>query len=148
MLSKSFVTAGNATFTIEVPHDWAAAHGSKPHYTFKVRKKEDRSNPGRFVWFASILSGPDNVSNYKYVGLLNADTGIVRTTAKSAMPADSLPIRLLNRSLALVWSGNTGPMESAGFKLHHEGKCGRCGRKLTVPESIETGLGPECAGRI
>jgi hypothetical protein len=27
----------------------------------------------------------------------------------------------------------------------HEGRCGRCGRKLTVPESIESGFGPECA---
>ena len=27
----------------------------------------------------------------------------------------------------------------------HSGCCGRCGRKLTVPESIDTGLGPVCA---
>lgn len=148
MLSKSFVTAGNATFTIEVPVDWASAHGSKPHYTFKVRKKEDRNSAGKFVWFASILSGPDNTSDYKYIGILNADSGMVRTTAKSAMPADSLPVRLLNRSLALVWGGDTTKMETAGFKLHHEGRCGRCGRKLTVPESIETGLGPECAEKM
>jgi hypothetical protein len=35
-----------------------------------------------------------------------------------------------------------------GLKVHHEGRCCRCGRKLTVPESIETGLGPECASRL
>jgi hypothetical protein len=28
---------------------------------------------------------------------------------------------------------------------HHEGKCGRCGRLLTVPSSIESGIGPECS---
>lgn len=28
-----------------------------------------------------------------------------------------------------------------------EGNCARCGRKLTVPASINNGLGPECAGR-
>jgi len=32
--------------------------------------------------------------------------------------------------------------------VHHEGRCGRCNRKLTVPESIENGLGPECAGKM
>jgi hypothetical protein len=26
----------------------------------------------------------------------------------------------------------------------HEGSCARCGKKLTVPESIESGFGPEC----
>jgi hypothetical protein len=30
----------------------------------------------------------------------------------------------------------------------HEGVCGRCGRRLTVPTSIETGFGPDCAGRM
>lgn len=33
------------------------------------------------------------------------------------------------------------------LQVWHEGRCGRCGRKLTVPSSIETGLGPECAGK-
>jgi hypothetical protein len=27
----------------------------------------------------------------------------------------------------------------------HSGRCGRCGRTLTTPDSIERGLGPECA---
>jgi hypothetical protein len=30
----------------------------------------------------------------------------------------------------------------------HEGKCCRCGRKLTVPASIASGIGPECATKI
>ena len=30
----------------------------------------------------------------------------------------------------------------------HEGRCGRCGRKLTVPESIEAGYGPECINLV
>lgn len=29
----------------------------------------------------------------------------------------------------------------------YEGRCSRCGRKLTVPASIHHGLGPECAGK-
>ena len=35
-----------------------------------------------------------------------------------------------------------------GFEIWHEGKCGRCGRKLTVPESIACGFGPECIGMV
>lgn len=30
----------------------------------------------------------------------------------------------------------------------HVGKCGRCGRKLTDPESIRYGLGPECRKKV
>jgi hypothetical protein len=30
------------------------------------------------------------------------------------------------------------------LEIWHEGSCLRCGRKLTVPESIESGYGPEC----
>lgn len=142
MIRKNFVTAGNATFTLELPHDWAYAHGCKPHYTYKVRKKD-----GKPIFFVSILSGPDNESDYRYIGILTFD-GQVRTTAKSALSAESMPVRLLNRTLKLLWKEDLTDLEEAGFKLHHEGRCGRCGRKLTVPESIETGLGPECSGRI
>jgi hypothetical protein len=30
------------------------------------------------------------------------------------------------------------------LEVWHEGRCGRCGRALTVPESVERGIGPEC----
>jgi hypothetical protein len=33
------------------------------------------------------------------------------------------------------------------MELWHEGRCGKCGRALTVPESIESGLGPVCESR-
>jgi hypothetical protein len=33
-------------------------------------------------------------------------------------------------------------------EVWHEGRCGKCSRRLTVPESIATGLGPVCASRL
>lgn len=33
------------------------------------------------------------------------------------------------------------------MKIFHEGTCGVCGRALTNPESIATGIGPHCAGK-
>lgn len=35
----------------------------------------------------------------------------------------------------------------AGLEAHEESRCGRCGRQLTDPVSIERGIGPECYGR-
>lgn len=32
------------------------------------------------------------------------------------------------------------------LEVWHEGRCGRCGRALTVPESIASGIGPVCEG--
>ncbi len=34
------------------------------------------------------------------------------------------------------------------LEIWHEGRCGRCNRKLTVPESVASGFGPECIGKI
>lgn len=145
MVSKQFVTGGNSIFTIEFPAEYAAAHDMKPHYTFRVRKPKNAENE---IYFVQILTGPDNTSNYTYLGVLNHENGKVRTTQKSKFHQDDLIVRILNRTLELIWNDNTTGITNAGFKVHHEGRCGRCGRVLTVPESITTGFGPECAGRV
>ena len=145
-VTKQFVLAGKATFTIEVPESFRTEKPDldlKPHYTFRV---EHKAATGQYkeAWFAKLLTGPDNTRNYSYIGMLNADQGIVRTTAKSKLAGDSIVIKLLNRTLALVWAGDIAPLEAQGFKLHHEGRCGKCGRVLTTPTSVEIGIGPEC----
>lgn len=146
-ISKEFVLAGKATFTLEIPADFAEKNGTPAHYTFRVNHKEASM---RFpeTWFVALLSGPDNTSDYTYMGMLRPDTGAVSMTRKSAYPATAMPVRLLERTLSRVWAGEGDKIEAAGFKLHHEGKCCRCGRKLTVPSSIESGIGPECANKM
>lgn len=146
MLSRTFVTAGKAIFTVAVPAEYAGSYG-KPHYTYKVKVKPANGTYPEML-FVSVLTGPDNGNDYSYLGILNPQTGVVRTTGKSKFPADSFTVRLLNRVLARLWADDAASIAAAGFDLHHEGRCGRCGRRLTVPESIETGLGPECAGRV
>jgi hypothetical protein len=39
-----------------------------------------------------------------------------------------------------------GPMP-AELEVWHQGSCGKCGRPLTVPESIASGIGPVCASK-
>ena len=147
MISKEFVAAGNATFTIEMNPEFSQKHNLNPHYTFKVRKKE-ASMKFPESWFVSLLTGRDNENSYSYLGMLDPKEGKVALTRASKMNEDSMVVKLLRRSLERIWKNETKEIEQAGFKIHHEGRCGRCGRKLTVPESIETGLGPECAGKI
>lgn len=142
-VSKDFILAGNATFTIEVGR-LKGDNDRAPHHTFKVQhvEKSDRYPESYFV---KLLIGPDNTSDFVYLGKLDSFTGQLKVTAKSCRKEDSFEVRLFNRILARVWSGDHEAYEQHGFKTHHEGRCGRCGRVLTVPESVENGIGPECA---
>jgi len=145
MLSRQFITAGRAVFTVEIPEDRRA--DNKAHYTFRVSLKKAKGNYGD-TYFVSLLTGPDNTADYSYMGILNPQTGVVRTTQASLRFAETYPLRLINRVFNRIWNDDAESVVAAGFDIHHEGRCGRCGRRLTVPESIETGLGPECAGRV
>lgn len=143
MIAKEFITAGKSTFTFSVNAEYAAANNLKPHYTFKVVKKEANDRWPE-TYFVSVLTGPDNTTSYTYLGMLDPKNGSIRTTAKSCMTDAALPVRLINRTLALVWENESDKIVAAGFNLQHAGKCGRCGRKLTTPKSVEQGFGPEC----
>jgi len=132
-VNKRWVLAGEAVFTIQ-----------KPHYTYKVQRVEG-SDRWPEAYFVKLLIGPDNTSDFAYMGKLNAFTGQVNTTTKSQKFDGSYPLRLLNRVLARVWCDDNAAFESHGYHVHHEGKCCRCGRRLTVPASVESGIGPECA---
>ncbi len=138
-VSKEFVLAGDAIFTIELP----PGKFDVEHYTFRVQKTEanDRWDES---WFVKMLTGPQNTKDYSYLGRLLPWEGQVELTRRSRMTAESLPFRLLNRILARIWAEDHTAYEQHGYKTHHEGKCGRCGRVLTVPESIKNGIGPEC----
>ena len=126
-VNKSFVLAGDATFTVEVP-----AGGSAPHYTYRVQHVP-ASLRWDETWFAKMLTGSDNTSDYSYVGKLDGGTGQVALTAKSRLTPESYAFRLLNRVLARVWSDDLAVVEAAGFSVHHEGRCGRCGYLLGSP---------------
>jgi hypothetical protein len=110
-----------------------------------VVKKEVDGKPA--VYFVNLLSGPDNGSDYSYIGVLDVSSGNVRLTRASKITNECMSYRLLNRVLLNLWGGTEGRILEAGFDVHHEGRCGRCGRRLTVPESVRSGLGPECAGK-
>lgn len=137
---KEFFAAGRAIFTVEVPSDFAAKHDLKPHYTFKVDHAEWPE-----AWFVKLLVGADNSSDYKTFGMLNPETGQMRLTRKG--DDKSWPVRLVRRVFANVYGETPEKIEAAGFNVHHEGRCGRCGRRLTVPSSIEYGLGPVCLAK-
>lgn len=138
MISAEFVTAGKAIFTVE-PSQEAIKAGLRTHYTYKVRLSKD----GR-VFFVSYMTGNDNENHYSYMGILRTEhrDGGVYPTAGSKVGGKALEI--VSRVLRRVFAGEGAMIENAGWKVRHSGKCGRCGRTLTTPESLECGIGPEC----
>lgn len=141
MLSKSFMLAGKATFTVEVAEGFKNQFRTQPHYTFRITRKEYNGEP---MYFAALLAGADNENDYVYMGTVNPFNGALRLTGKSKLGAGAWPVKILGRVLAAVWSEKQDAIGAAGWGLHHDGKCGRCARTLTVPESIKCGIGPEC----
>lgn len=135
-VTMDFIKAGKAIFTVD--------NGRGTHYTYKVSKKEDGD---RTIWFVNLLTGPDNTSNYTYIGMLVKGQGqfqkrhSCRMTKASKMYADSRPVRVFDWAMGVVEGFREIP---DGYSIQHNGRCARCARLLTDPESIRLGLGPVC----
>lgn len=138
----AFMLAGNAYFTLR-----SAKTGVR--YTYRMSLPHKTDETCRFCkrrpcdcepnYFVSLLTGPENESDYAYVGLVRRNE--FRLTQASKLNANSLPVRAFSWAFANL-TKNELPET---LEIWHEGRCGRCGRKLTVPESIAAGIGPECA---
>lgn len=136
MVTREFVTAGKATLTCD--------NGRGNWYTYKVRHKKANDRYPE-MWQVLVLTGPDNTKHYTYLGKLIPDTGEIRLTAGSKLPEDAVPVRVIRWAMAIIYGNGQLP---AGYEIHHEGRCGCCNRPLTTPESVASGIGPKCAGRI
>lgn len=144
---RNYVYAGDATLTL-------LNTNTGVRYTFSVaapyveggRERDTK----RDLYFVKLLNGPDNGGNYVYMGMIHpskvtpAGPALI-STKKSKVTVDAPSWKAADWMLRLLASGKDLP---AGLEVWHEGNCGRCGRRLTVPESIERGLGPVCAGKM
>lgn len=139
---RAFMLAGNATFTV-------VSTGTEKRYTFKIQKPKPRTK-GEDVsdrWFVKLLSGSDNTSDYQYLGMIVAKDGQLSyiVTRAARLAADTVPQVTARWIVAHLSADKPFPGE---LEFYHMGSCGMCGRALTVPESIRSGLGPVCAGKV
>jgi hypothetical protein len=136
-ITAKWLLSGNAVFTVH--------NATGTHYTYRILKKPSQREPGRHTFFLSLLTGPDNETNYNYVGVVESDLSI-RLTKKSKYHPKALPVRVVNWALACIHVGKELP---AGYGIDGAGRCGRCGRELTHPDGVSDdgyrhGYGPEC----
>ena len=111
-------------------------------FTYKFSRPRHGNGRGITV---GLLNCRDNESGYAYLGHLRERAGRVgyRHGRYSSVTERANSVKALVWTLGQLAKGRKPPT----VEIWHEGTCGKCGRALTVPESIERGIGPVCAGK-
>ena len=130
--SVEFILAGDAHVTFKNTETGI-------RYTYNIVKSKGK-NP---VHFVKVMYGSDNNGDYMYIGCIFDEKEFKHTKA-SRIKEDDVRFKGFAYVFSHLLKGDLNPK----MEIWHEGRCGRCGRLLTVPESIETGFGPECASRM
>jgi hypothetical protein len=138
--AKAFALAGNAIITLQSLRTGA-------HFTYKIRSKEVAGkiqadyDPSR-IWFVNLLAGGSaDEGNFVYLGIIKSDRQFHLTQRSPGAATPSV------KAFEWFWHWVRDGIPTE-LVVRHEGRCGRCGRTLTVPESIDRGIGPECAEKM
>jgi hypothetical protein len=130
-----FIFAGKSLFTLK-------NNVTGNRHTFKIKAAKDKATnePNPNFHFVSLRTKGDGQGDYLYTGCISNRNHFFQTS-KSKIAPDHNSVAVIKYVIAHLTTGNL----NSCVEIWHEGKCGRCGRVLTVPESIESGIGPECA---
>lgn len=119
--SRQFILAGKAFVTFK-------SIKTGQHFTYRITKKKQEN-----LWFVNVMYKYD--TGLKYLGVI-LPNGTFKYTKASQNRKES------PSWIAFNWAWNH--LNSDTLEIWHEGKCGRCGRLLTEPDSIASGFGPIC----
>lgn len=112
------------------------------HKTFRVRTRRVDSDfaPGQRT--VGLLIGPDNSHDYEDFAFID-DQGIRLWRSRSTAKLQDYALLLWQ----LVVQNGGDAATTPGYRVEVSKRCLCCNRRLTTPESIVYGIGPECAGR-
>ncbi len=149
LTKREYVTAGDATFTLE-------SEKTSTRFTYRVRQQcrgaalVARAAPlragvhcAKTLHFVGVLTNPDNTRDYQFLGSI-FDGERYAHGKKSKIGYDA-PSAVAFR---WFWSVVDHIEQIEGVRFYKSSYCCRCGRTLTVPESIRLGIGPECAQQV
>lgn len=111
------------------------------HRTFKIHTVQKGNLQGKRI--LSLLTGSDNESDYRAFAFITDDDHVAvwrkfRGTGHWNAYAYMIEQIIINQN----------PEWTAKYDHLLEGRCLRCNRKLTHPDSITLGIGPECATKV
>jgi len=130
--AREFILGGNARFTLK-----AVATGKR--FTYKVQV----SDIGH-MYFVRVLTNGDNDGEYSYAGFF-AEGGQKVIKGQKGLPSLEAARLALSWTMVQIHGRDEVP---ATIEFWHEGRCARCARPLTDPESIARGFGPECIKHV
>jgi hypothetical protein len=131
--AKAFAVAGNAIITLQSLRSGA-------HFTYKVQLPKDADDSKPVPYFVKVLtSGCADGGDWVYLGMIRE--GVFQLTKASRRFTETPSFK----AFSFFWLSEELHPE---LVVRHEGHCGRCGRTLTHPESIDLGIGPECATKL
>lgn len=109
------------------------------HRTVRIKTVKKGNLEGKRI--ISILTGPDNNSDYRGFGFVN-DNGLIFIWNKHR---DSHILLWIARYISGKFRFD---QDVKNVNLLVEKSCIRCNRRLTTPESIKNGIGPECMKKV
>ena len=140
MITKKFIFAGHAMFIVQ------SATGESVTLKIQQAKKPFTARNGAVYPPAFFLRARHNKGEEALIGRVDDSTyKITPTKNPNFPPPDDRIIQIAE------WAIRTACNEEAipeGYHIAHVGKCGACGRPLTDPTSIASGIGPECAKKV
>jgi hypothetical protein len=122
------IATPNGTITVENP-------GSGDHRTFKISTQPDSAKfaPGKRI--VSLLTGPSNTEDFTAFGFVE-DNGRITLWSKYRTPH--------YQKLAFLLEKPEQASAKWGMSYLWAARCRRCNRTLTTPDSVNTGIGPNC----
>lgn len=132
------VRVKNGTYTI-------VSDATGDHRTLRVRTVQSGSLAGRRI--LALLVGPQNTSDYLGFGFVD-DHGVRVWRTHRGTDYDKIA-SLFWRLATKGEADGQGRIRVGSLRAYMlvQGACCVCNRPLTCPESIESGIGPVCAGR-
>ena len=131
----------SATITATVPlleGTYTVIFEDASYRTLRIERQSESAKfmPGRLV--VSYLSGSDNESSYTGFANVGPDDKTIKVWRKHEANTSLI-------EAARVLAGD--PKAAAMAYAKESGRCYKCDRTLTTPESIEAGIGPVCSER-
>ena len=128
-----------------IPNGIWTIQGPRGHRTVSIETQADdaRFAPGKRV--VSLLVGPDDWQGF---GFVSQDSRIAVWTKYRGHDGQASDCEKIASVLVdLFLRPDTTPLAAAGYVILGEATCTRCNRRLTTPDSILAGIGPDCRTR-
>lgn len=132
---KQFILGGKAIFSVR-------SLGTGNHFTYRVKRPSGSKHKDAVVRFVE-LQGSDQVMRY-FGNIEEGDR--FRFTRKTPSYMRDHPA-VIGFSYVWRWIAHRNSIPNT-VEIWHEGKCSMCGIRLTHPDSIKSGIGPECRKKL